>query len=427
MKTNKSFSRPACSLRGAGLALLMAAAPLSHAGTVWTGPTITYTQPASDPSLAADQDRLTADVWLTRGSSHPMFNAFTETFYNGSTSPQNTEWAFGALADYASLTFDTWANVIGGGGGGGYDYLQDTLPNRPLVLHLVSDDIYLSIEFNDWKQGGGYSYTRSTPEVSLPAPTVGITSPSGGAVFTAPASVPITASASVSSGTVTNVSFFAGANLLGSVHSSPFNYTALSLAAGNYSLTAVATAAGVSATSSVVNITVKPPAPTVSITNPVAGAVFAAPANLKVGAAAAVSLGTVTNVAFFATNAAATNSLGSALSSPFNITSGTLAAGNYSLIAVATAAGISATSSVVNVSVVSPVAVSNAVPAVATGQFSLNYSANVGLTYVVQRSSDLSTWVPLVTNVASSNLVHFAETAVGSGARFYRVVRQPNP
>lgn len=333
MKIERSFSRLTRSLRGAGLALLMAAAPLSHASTVWTGPNTNYTQPASDPTLAADQDRLTSHVWLTRASTEGLFNAVNESSYDQATrlDPSDTEWAEGNLDNYASLSYTTWAAVGGG------NPVND-LVGVQLVLHLITDDIYLSLMFTQLggHGAGGFAYQRSTPAVSLPAPTV-------------------------------------------------------------------------------------------SITNPAAGAVFAAPANLRVAATAAVSIGTVTNVAFFATNATTTNSLGSALSSPFNITSSGLAAGNYSLIAVATAAGISATSSVVNVSVVSPVAVSNSVPAIAAGQFSLNYSANVGLTYVVQRSSDLSTWVPVVTNVASSNPVHFTETAVGSGARFYRVVRQPNP
>jgi plastocyanin len=270
-----------------------------------------------------------------------------------------------------------------------------------------------------------------TVVAAAPTPTVSITSPAGGAAFTAPASVPITANASVSSGTVTNVAFFASTNnitnSLGSVRVSPFTITAANLAVGNYALTAVATAAGVSATSAVVNIAVHPPAPTVSITNPVGGAVFSAPAILHLGSTAAVSIGTVTNVAFVATSATTTNSLGSAHASPFNTSSSSLGAGNYSLTAVATAAGISATSAVVNISVVTPLALSNSVPVVAAGQFSFNYSANVGLTYVVQRTSDLSTWVNVVTNAASVNPSHFTESAVVSGARYYRVLLQPNP
>jgi len=89
-----------------------------------------------------------------------------------------------------------------------------------------------------------------------PTPAVSIISPASGATFTAPADVSIQVSASVSAGTVTNVEFFAGTTLLDSVQTSPFNFAASNLAQGNYSLTAVATAAGVSATSAVVSISV---------------------------------------------------------------------------------------------------------------------------------------------------------------------------
>ena len=140
-----------------------------------------------------------------------------------------------------------------------------------------------------------------------------------------------------------------------------------------------------------------------------------------------MSGGTVTNVAFFATNSTTTNSLGSAQTSPFDITGSSLAAGSYSLFAVATAAGVSAASPAVNISVVTPVAVSNSMPVLAGGQFSFRYSANAGLTYVVKRSSDLSVWIPIATNVASSNPAGFSESAVGSGARYYQIVLEPNP
>jgi plastocyanin len=165
------------------------------------------------------------------------------------------------------------------------------------------------------------------------------------------------------------------------------------------------------------------PTPTVSITNPVGGAVFSAPANLTLGATAAVSSGTVTNVAFFA----GTTLLGSATASPFGITASNLAANAYGLTAVATAAGVSATSAVVNITVVSPVAVSNSLPGIAGGQFSFDYTANPGLTYVVESSSNLFNWAPIATNVASNSPVIFTDSSGLGTQRFYQVVRQPNP
>jgi len=166
-----------------------------------------------------------------------------------------------------------------------------------------------------------------------------------------------------------------------------------------------------------------PPTPTISITNPAGGAVFAAPANVTIAANAAVSSGTVTNVQFF-TNGVA---LGSVLTAPFSLTANNLAAGAYALKAAATAAGISATSTVVNVSVVNPVVVSLSGAAVNSDQFSFNYTANAGLTYVIQSSSNLMNWASLATNVASGNPMPFSGPFDSTGAKFYRVGRLPNP
>jgi hypothetical protein len=40
------------------------------------------------------------------------------------------------------------------------------------VLHLISDNIYLSVEFTSWGMAGagGFSYLRSTPAPPLPPP-----------------------------------------------------------------------------------------------------------------------------------------------------------------------------------------------------------------------------------------------------------------
>jgi hypothetical protein len=160
----------------------------------------------------------------------------------------------------------------------------------------------------------------------------------------------------------------------------------------------------------------------VTITNPANNAVFAAPANVLVGATATVSSGTVTNVTFRNN----TTVLGSVLSAPFNFTANNLSAGSYALNAVATAGGVSTTSSVVNITVITPVAVNLTSPQVASGLFSFNYSANVGLRYVVERSSNLFNWTPLVTNVAAANPTPFSESVANPG-KYYRVGRLPNP
>ncbi|MDB6122434.1 MAG: cellulase family glycosylhydrolase [Pedosphaera sp.] len=165
-------------------------------------------------------------------------------------------------------------------------------------------------------------------------------------------------------------------------------------------------------------------APSVSITSPASGAVFAAPANVKIIANATDSDGSVTNVQFFG----GTTSLGSVTASPFNITANGLGAGSYALTAKATDnGGLSTTSAVVNISVVTPVAVSNFFPQVTNGQFVFDHTANPGLRYVVERSTALPNFSPVVTNTATSNSVHVTDSFTVGGMRFYRVGRLPNP
>jgi plastocyanin len=53
--------------------------------------------------------------------------------------------------------------------------------------------------------------------------------------------------------------------------------------------------------------------------------------------------------------------------------------------------------------------------------FGFEYSASVGLSYVVSRSGDLSTWVPLSTNIANSTTVSFQDTNAPGDSGFYRV------
>jgi GH35 family endo-1,4-beta-xylanase len=99
------------------------------------------------------------------------------------------------------------------------------------------------------------------PTVSLTAPT--ITS------FNAPASITITATAADADGSVVSVKFYNGTTLLSTVNASPYTYSWASVAAGTYSITAVATDnSGATTTSTVKSITVTgttpPPPPTTS-------------------------------------------------------------------------------------------------------------------------------------------------------------------
>ena len=159
-------------------------------------------------------------------------------------------------------------------------------------------------------------------------PTVAITSPTDGAAFASPAIVPITASASDSDGSVTNVAFYDGNTFLGQTNNLPYTIAA-SLGTGAHALTAVAIDnLGLAATSAVVNVTVNVvhTPPEVNITNPVDNATFGNTDTITVQTSASASSGTITNVQLF--NGAVL--LRNFASAPYNFL-GTALAGNFAL------------------------------------------------------------------------------------------------
>jgi Bacterial Ig domain len=291
--------------------LLIAVAFGIHAQTYWTGSNITFTNAGNGAT-----DTLTPIVILTRRTIQNgggLYNAANESQPTKGISPNGTLWARGTLAQYMTSTngFSFGACPLEGPNGDPSQYIGD-----PFVVYLVTNNIYLQLTLTAW--GGefqslplSYAYTRSTPAVVPPTPTVSITNPAANAVFAAPANVQITASAGVSSGTVTNVQFFANSVSVGSVTTPPFSLTASALAAGAYNLTAAATAAGISATSSVVNISVVTPV-AVALSNSTASSgtnfqfTYSANAGLRYVIERAASLASA-NWVPIATNVAASN------------------------------------------------------------------------------------------------------------------------
>jgi cellulose 1,4-beta-cellobiosidase len=87
--------------------------------------------------------------------------------------------------------------------------------------------------------------------------SVSLTSPASGASFTAPATIPLAATASESGATISKVEFFNGTTLLSTATASPYTFSWTSVPAGTYSLTAEAfDSTGATATSSAVSVTV---------------------------------------------------------------------------------------------------------------------------------------------------------------------------
>lgn len=132
------------------------------AQTLWTGPKITFTKADyADWTQEANQDRITNNVWITRKDTESIFNIMTESGYQTSVSPQDTEWAFGKIDDgISNLTFKPFSILLSDG-------IGNTIFSHPnYVLHLITDDIYIDVSFISWTNGGnggGFSYERSTP------------------------------------------------------------------------------------------------------------------------------------------------------------------------------------------------------------------------------------------------------------------------
>jgi plastocyanin len=164
--------------------------------------------------------------------------------------------------------------------------------------------------------------------------------------------------------------------------------------------------------------------PSVTITNPADGSVFSAPADVTLSATTSDGSGNVTNVQFFQGTTSLTNLAGG----PFTIVVSGLAAGTYAFSAVATDTLGDTNSSAISISVVTPVAISlSNLQRLPGGQFQFDYTADVGLSYVVERSTSLPGFTPLSTNTAASSTVTFTDTAAPAGQSFYRVGRLPNP
>jgi hypothetical protein len=202
-----------------------------------------------DPTISVDN--FTAR-WT--GSVQPQFNE-PYTFYT--TSDDGIRVIF-SLNGQLVTNIDSWVD-------------QSPTEHTGSPLNLLSGQRY-NVEIDYYEHGGGAvaSFSWSSPSTAkaiVPTsqlyttanqpPSVSLTSPTNGSVYTASASVTVAASATDSDDTVSKVDFFANNVYLGSVSNSPYILTATGISAGSYALTAVATdSAGYAATSAPVNITV---------------------------------------------------------------------------------------------------------------------------------------------------------------------------
>jgi plastocyanin len=161
--------------------------------------------------------------------------------------------------------------------------------------------------------------------------------------------------------------------------------------------------------------------PTVTITNPLSGALLAAPATVTIGVTATDAGGTVTNVQFLIGSTVFSNRT----AAPFVAVAGNLSAGSYTLSAIAADnRGLKATNTV-SIHLFTPISLGSGLKSSST-DFQFSYSANAGFRYVVQTSTNLTNWVALSTNSATTNSAVFSDSDATNNPAFYRVGLLPS-
>jgi len=153
------------------VSLIFAAVPAAQAAIIWDSDvngTVTFTKPySSDHNLLENRDVIVLGVELTCKNYNGVFN-YTET--TGYGSADGTEWAFSGLdgnpvfafgqgaSNHGNLNFDKFKSAL-------HYNVNGYVENRPAVLHLIEDDIYIDIIFSNPGWGSGLmSYTRAVPE-----------------------------------------------------------------------------------------------------------------------------------------------------------------------------------------------------------------------------------------------------------------------
>ncbi len=192
-------------------------------------PSVNLTAPANNATYNAP-----ASVTLTANAADTDGTISKVEFFNGAT--------LLATSTSSPYTF-AWNNV----GAGNYNLTAKATDNAGTAT--TSTAVNISVTNN------------AVPSVSLTAPT-------NNAVFTAPATLTLTASASDADGTISKVEFYSGTTLLGTAMAAPYAITWNNIAAGSYSLTAKAfDNSGATKTSSAISITINA-APTSTLPAP---------------------------------------------------------------------------------------------------------------------------------------------------------------
>lgn len=280
--------------------------------------------------------------------------------------------------------------------------------------------------------GGGPIYLLA--RLAAAPPTVALTSPANNSAFGTKDQINLVATASVPAGSSGSlvVEFFDGATLIGTSREVPFQASVVIPTPGVHPLTAVATANGLSTTSSIVSVTITttPNAlPAVQLNSPVNLLTITDCSSITLSATASDSDGSVTNVSFFVNGLL----LGSLAQPPYTITVDGLPFATNNLTAVATDDLGGRSTSNVRTVFTQLLPLHNLKASLAPGnRLRLCFRGLPGTNYVFEASSSLVTpilWQPFATNVAPGaieGLITLTDAqAATSKHKFYRARQAP--
>ncbi len=141
---------------------------------IWNGDFVQFQRtPTGSIFDLENQDRISSSVWLTRDNTRGLFNIRQEQEYTNNQSPDDTRWAFAGIngnpidgfsaKNFQNLNFTNWETALGG-----RTQLLNNILNRPAVLFLQVENIYVDIEFTSWgaNGNGGFTYLRASAPAS---------------------------------------------------------------------------------------------------------------------------------------------------------------------------------------------------------------------------------------------------------------------
>lgn len=216
------------------------------------------------------------------------------SYYNGNI-PDGTKVVLNGYA-FARLTGNGDLDLDFGSGGKEYANFEDTLS----AIVIGDNKLYVA---GTGKKLDDYGFLTRYLLAPNKYPVVNITSPANNALYAAPATITLKATASAPDDAISYVQFYNNGTLLATDSTSPYSYSIANAAAGNYSFVAKAVAGNtLTGNSASVAAVVAAPvnkAPFVNISSPANNAVYAPNSGITLHATASDSDGTITSVKFY--------------------------------------------------------------------------------------------------------------------------------